>query len=116
MKNQLLLMLMKKAPSTLSDADWQPLAELDAILLLSGESTAEEEAVKKSTAFQARKSTRFIGILKNMVGWRWRLRSWVGVTFLRFRRGFWGMNSHLLFSLFRRMGSRSSLRRIRVRF
>lgn len=50
---------MSKAPATSNDADWQPLAELDAILLLSGESSAEEEAVKKSTAFQARKSTRF---------------------------------------------------------
>jgi hypothetical protein len=48
-----------KAPSTASDPDWQPLANLDAILLLSGETPVEDEAVKKSTAFQVPYLARF---------------------------------------------------------
>jgi hypothetical protein len=34
--------------------DFLPLADLDAILILSGEAPAEDEAVRKSTAFQVR--------------------------------------------------------------
>ena len=34
--------------------DFLPLADLDAILIFSGEAPAEDEAVRKSTAFQVR--------------------------------------------------------------
>lgn len=40
------------------DVDWALLGDLDAILLLCGDAAGEEEAVKKSTAFQVRDMTR----------------------------------------------------------
>lgn len=46
------------------DPDWAILSDLDAILVLCGDAAGEEEAVKKSTAFQVREfalsSTTFV--------------------------------------------------------
>jgi len=44
------------------DVDWALLGDLDAILLLCGDAAGEEEAVKKSTAFQVRDMTRLTPI------------------------------------------------------
>lgn len=41
------------------DPDWTVLGDLDAILVLCGDAAGEDEAVKKSTAFQVRDETRF---------------------------------------------------------